>query len=324
MLSRRLLIQGALTTMMTGSLATPRVSQAGLAQPKLSPAAPPDLDKHPFIDAHSHVWSPDIEKWPLEPGQTRADLKPASFTPQELLAQAHPERVGRVVLIQHHISHGWNNDYLTDCAAAFPGTFAVVGMIDDRQPGVTAKMDQLLRQRVTGFRITPFIYKESWLDSAGMHSLWKHASETGQAVCCLINPEHLSGVAGMCERYPQTRVVIDHFARIGADGTIRDRDVEALAALAKHRQTHVKLSAYYALGKKQPPYLDLIPMIRRLLDAFSPERCMWASDAPYQIEGNHGYGPSLALLRERVNLSSGDRDWLLRKCAEQVYFARLP
>ena len=99
---------------------------------------------------------------------------------------------------------------------------------------------------------------------------------------------------------------------------------DMLAALAKHRQTHVKLSAYYALGKKQPPYLDLIPMIRRLLDAFSPERCMWASDAPYQIEGNHGYGPSLALLRERVNLSPGDRDWLLRKCAEQVYFARLP
>lgn len=318
MLSRRLLMQGGLAAMALGT--TGGMPSTGVAN-AAAPAGPPNLEKHPYIDAHSHVWSPDTDKWPLEKGQTKADLKPASFTPAELLAQAHPVGVGRVVLIQHHIYHGWNNTYLTDCAAAFPGTFAVVGMIDDQQPGVVGKMDALKKQRVTGFRITPFIYKEKWLESDGMHALWKHAAETGQAVCCLLNPEHLAGVGQMCERYPQTRVVIDHFARIGADGTVRDADVAALAALAKHRQAHVKLSAYYALGKKQPPYLDLVPMVRRLLDAYTPERCMWASDAPYQIEGNNGYAPSFALLRERVELSAGDRDWLLRKCAERVYFA---
>src|SRR5438309_8097792 len=55
----------------------------------------------PYIDAHSHVWSPDVARWPLAGGQTKADLKPLSFTPEELFALAEPEGVGRVVLIQH-------------------------------------------------------------------------------------------------------------------------------------------------------------------------------------------------------------------------------
>src|SRR5262245_36467638 len=43
-----------------------------------------DTKAWPYIDAHSHVWSPDVARWPLVKGQTRADLKPLSFTPEEL------------------------------------------------------------------------------------------------------------------------------------------------------------------------------------------------------------------------------------------------
>lgn len=312
-MSRRSLLQTGVAALAAGTLA-----ETGMA-PVL--AAGPDLAKHPWIDAHSHVWSPDTDRWPLEKGQTKADLKPASFTPEELLAQAHPVQVGRVVLIQHHIYHGWNNTYLTDCAAAHPGAFAVVGMLDDQQPGVREKMDGLLKRRVTGFRITPFIYKEKWLSSEGMHAMWKHGAETGQAMCCLLNPEDLDGVAAMCQKYPQTRVVIDHFARIGATGEVRDADVQKLCDLAKHKQTHVKISAYYALGKKQPPYLDLVPMIRRVFDSYGPERTMWASDAPYQIDGNNTYQASIDLVKNKLDFTSaGDRNWLLRGTAEKVFF----
>jgi predicted TIM-barrel fold metal-dependent hydrolase len=281
----------------------------------------PDLTKHPLIDAHSHVWSPETKRWPLANGKTKADLDPPSFTPEELFALAHPVQVGRVVLIQHHTYHGWDNTYLTDCAATFPGAFAVVGMIDDHEPGVEKKMDELLKRRVRGFRITPWIYKDQWLSGDGMAAMWKHAAETGQAMCCLIDAKDLPGVDGMCARHSRTPVVIDHFARIGVDGTIRDADVANLCKLAKHKTVSVKLSAYYALGKKKPPYLDLVPMIRKVLDAFGPERCMWASDAPYQVQGEHTYQASIELVQKRLDfLTAGDREWLLRKTAEAVFF----
>ncbi len=275
-----------------------------------------------YIDAHSHVWSPDIARWPLVNGQTRADLKPPSFTPEELFALAEPEGVGRVVLIQHSGYHLWDNSYLIDCAARMPGRFSLVGMIDDRSERPGEKLKALLPQGVRGLRITPRIHGESWLEGPGMESLWKTGAETGQAMCCLIDAAQLARVSDMCRRHPETPVVIDHFARVGVDGTIRDGDVTALCDLAKHKRVSVKLSAYYALGKKEPPYEDLLPMIRRVLDAFGVERCMWASDAPYQVQPPHTYAASIALIRDRLNgVSAGDKEWLLRKTAERVFFA---
>jgi predicted TIM-barrel fold metal-dependent hydrolase len=155
-----------------------------------------------------------------------------------------------------------------------------------------------------------------------MRAMWDHAGNTGLAICPLINPEHIADVAAMCEKFPRTNVVVDHFARIGIDGTIRDSDVAALVDLARHERTHVKVSAFYALGRKAPPYTDLIPMIRALYDAYGPSRLMWASDSPYQLGPPNTYADSLALIRERVDfLSESDREWLLRKTAEKVYFA---
>ncbi len=315
--SRRRWLQGA-TTIASGALA-----RIALGQEKRG-SSNVDLSKLPYIDAHSHVWSPEVEKWPLVKGQTRADLKPLSFTPQELFALAEPEGVGRVVLIQHSGYHLWDNSYLIDCAARMPGRFSIVAMIDDRsseggEPG--KKLRELLPKGVRGLRITPRIHGDKWLEGSGMESLWKTGAETGQAMCCLIDAAQLGRVSEMCRRHPQTPVVIDHFARVGVDGTIRDAEVAALCDLAKHKRVSVKLSAYYALGKKEPPYEDLLPMICRVLDAFGVERCMWASDAPYQVQPPHTYAASIALIRDRLNASPDDKEWLLRKTAERVFFA---
>ena len=84
-------------------------------------------------------------------------------------------------------------------------------------------------------------------------------------MCCLIDPSDIPDVDKMCSRFPDSPVVIDHFARIGASGTVDDDDVASLCTLAKHPQVFVKLSAFYALGKKRPPYHDLSPMIERLV-----------------------------------------------------------
>jgi predicted TIM-barrel fold metal-dependent hydrolase len=274
-----------------------------------------------FIDAHSHIWTRDVEHFPLAKGATVDDLDPPSFTAEELLQTCRPEGVKRVVLIQHHTYYGFDNRYLIHAAKKYPGVFKVVGMVDDQKPHPDVTMRRLLEQNVTGFRITSWIRRERWLDGPGMAAMWRCGAETHQAMCCLIDPPDLAGVDHMCGRYAETPVVIDHFARIGVDGEIRDSDVKALCDLARHPQVHVKISAFYALGKKKAPYLDLVPMIRRLYDAYGPQRLMWASDSPYQVVSGHRYGDSIALVRDRLDfLSAADREWMLRKTAENVYF----
>jgi len=279
----------------------------------------PDMDKHPWIDAHSHVWTHDVEKYPLANDYTVKNLNPV-FTEKELLKVAHANGVGRVVLIHHHPFYGWDNSYLLDVTARMPNTFRIVGTVDHMKPNPGEHMRRLLKQHVTGIRITPDNHKEKWL-AGGMDEMWQTAVETRQSMCCLINPHEITQIDAMCAKHPDTPVVIDHFARVGVDGTIRDADVDSLCGLAKHKNTVLKISAYYAFGKKKPPYTDLVPMIRRVFDAYGPERLMWASDSPYQLGRDNTYEASIALVRDRIDfLSEGERQWLLRKTAERVFF----
>jgi predicted TIM-barrel fold metal-dependent hydrolase len=104
-------------------------------------------------------------------------------------------------------------------------------------------------------------------------------------------------------------------------GPIRDSDLSALCGLARHKRVYVKVSAFYALGQKQYPYLDLIGMIRRVYDAYGASRLMWGSDSPFQEQNGNTYAGSIELVRDRLDfLTSDDRDWMLRKTAEAVFF----
>lgn len=299
------------------------IGPASLLQGKLMESQEQENDrKAGWIDAHSHIWTRDVKEYPLAEGKTVDDLQPSSFTTEELLKTAGKEGVSRVVLIAHSQFYRFDNSYMTDSAKKHPGRFRVVGMIDDAKPNPDAAMQKLLKQKVTGFRITPALRgRDKWLKTDGMQTMWKTAARTRQAMCCLINPEDLADVDKMCAAHPETPVVVDHFGRVGVDGTIREADLKRLCNLAKHKQTHVKISAYYALGKKKPPYLDLVPMIRRVFEAFGPKRLMWASDSPYQLVGGNSYAASIALVRDKLDfVNKADRDWLLRKTAESVYF----
>jgi len=273
------------------------------------------------IDAHVHVWTPELDRYPLAPGYGQDRMAVPSFTPEELFAHTRPCGVDRIVLIQMSY-YGYDNSYMLDMMRKHQGMFSGVAVIDaEAEPRRT--MLELARQGVRGFRIRPRDRTpDRWLDGEGMAAMWKCGAEEGLAMCPLINPEYLPAVDRMCAKSPDTPVVVDHFARIGVDGHIRKADLDKLCRLARHKNAHVKVSAFYALGKKQAPYLDLGPMIRRVLDAFGPERLMWASDGPFQVLRGHTYRDSIELIRTRLDfLTQTDREWLLRKTAERVFFA---
>ncbi len=238
-------------------------------------AAKPEKEKQAIIDAHSHIWTTDLENYPLQNGQTVKDLKPRSFTPEELMAVAAPHGVTKVVLIQHNVYHGKDNSYITDTIQKEPQKYSGVACIDAAGESPTKEIDKLRKLGIRGLRIRPGDGNvKQWRDSPGMHAMWKHGPKIGVAMCPLINPEDLLEVKHFCKIYRDTTVVIDHFARIGIDGEIREKDLKNLVDLAKFPNTHVKVSAYYALGKKKPPHDELTPMIRALYDSYGPDRLM--------------------------------------------------
>ena len=274
----------------------------------------------PWIDAHSHVWTPDTEKYPLAPGFKKEDMKPPSFTPEEFFAHARPEGVDRVVLIQMSF-YGFDNSYMLDSMKRYAGKMGGVGVVDWTAGQPDRDMARLARHGVRGFRVrsdrTPI---DTWSETPSFDRMFRYAADHGLAICPLIEPAALPSLARTCARHLRTRVVIDHFCRIGIDGQIRERDVHALCQMAHFPEVHVKVSAFYALGKKRPPHDDLEPMIRRLHGEFGPKRLMWASDCPFAVV-DEKYRDSIALVRDGCPwLKAEDREWLLRRTAEGLLF----
>ncbi len=277
-----------------------------------------------FIDAHVHVWTPDTAHYPLAPGFTKADMKPPSFTPQQLFEHCRPAGVDRINLIQMSY-YGTDNRYMLDMMALYPEAFVGTAIVDPLGEAPEREMTELAKKRVRAFRIHPKLSKQPparWLEPEGYGRMFAAGAKNNQALSCLIDPDGLPEVERMCRKYPDTPVIIDHLCRIGADGVIRDADVDALCGLAKQPRVMVKVGAFYALGKKKPPHTDLAPMIRKVLQAFGAKRCMWESDCPFQVV-DEKYEDSIDLVRKRLDfLTDDDRERLLRRTAEDFFFKK--
>ena len=280
-----------------------------------------------YIDAHSHVWTDDVKQFPLRVGVKKEDLRPATFTAKQLLDVARPSGVDRAVLISHAPYYGGDNEYMVDCARRYPGVFRVVGALDDRLPDLTEQMKRAISDQIVGYRVTPQLRCDRskradpmrWLEEPTMQRQWKIAGDIGVAMCPLILAKHLPTLEPMVKKYPQTTCVIDHFARVDVG---QEKELKQLLALARYSNVYVKVSAFYARGQRKPPYTELIPKIKRCVEAFGAKRLMWASDCPYQLLKGNNYHESIGLIKDRMpSLSAEDKDWMLRRTAEKVFWS---
>lgn len=283
-----------------------------------------------FIDAHAHVWTDDTAHYPLAAGYRKEDMDPRRFTPEDLFKHTKPAGVDRVNLIQMSY-YGFDNSYMLDMMKLHRGVFSGTAVIDPAGAAPDRLMTDLGKRGVRAFRVYPGLERrtkpnvgkgEGWLKAVGYGKMFAAGAKNNQAISCLISPDALPDLDRMCKKFPATPVIIDHLCRIGVSGSILDRDVDALCAMAKHKKVMVKVGAFYALGKKEPPYTDLAPMIEKVVKAFGARRCMWESDCPFQIV-KQKYQDSLDLVRKHLRfLTKEDRDWMLRGTAEAFFFPK--
>lgn len=273
-----------------------------------------------YIDAHSHIWDQDFDRYPILPEYDPAAIRPITFTPQELFAHCQPCGVDRVVLIQMSY-YGFDNSYMLDAIARWPETFRGVAVIDHSQAEVAEEMARLREGGVRGLRVQPGgAAPVDWLEDGEWRRFLGIAGELDMAVCPLIDPEYLPAVGRAAHAFPDTTFVIDHLGRVGCGRPMEQQDIASLCALGYCPNCNVKVSAFYALGKGDPPYDDLVPIIHQVYDAFGAARLMWATDCPYQVL-HSSYEDSLALVRDGLDfLSDEDRALMLEGTAARVFF----
>ena len=275
--------------------------------------------KTSFIDAHVHLWTDDFSKYPLASGFKPSDLAVRRFMAKDILAQAQSNGVDRVVLVQMSY-YRFDNTLMLDAIAQFPKYFRGIAVIDADQANPADTMRRLARLGVRGFRISAADPAAKPLEKLGLQEMFGCGARENLAMCFLTGPELLPGIDRLCEKFPDAPVIIDHMGRIGMDGRIHSGDVDEICRIGRHRRAMVKVSAFYALGRKRPPHDELAPLIRSLHGAYGAARLMWGSDSPFQLM-HETYRDSITLVRDRLPfLSTTDKEQMLRGTAEAFFF----
>jgi predicted TIM-barrel fold metal-dependent hydrolase len=285
-----------------------------------------------IVDAHVHIWTADTKKFPLADGFTAEDMWYPSYSAEEVMKLGRAAGVHRFNLIQM-TWYGVDHAYILDVIARNPKQFVGTGVV----PAVTdvwladpgAAMVDLARGGVYAFRVRgkstrpKFNDSPRWMDHPGYERMFITGAEHNLALSFLMTPADLPELDRMCSRFPQTPVIIDHFCLIGRNHTFIEEEIQQLCRLAQHRRVMLKIGAFYALGAKQPPYLDILPVIRRVVDAFGPQRCMWESDSPQQTKNGHTFAAAVDIIKKRADfLTDSDKHQILVKTAEDFFFER--
>jgi predicted TIM-barrel fold metal-dependent hydrolase len=284
-----------------------------------------------IIDSHVHVWTADTTKYPLAPGFRKDHLWFPSFTPDELFEYARRTGVRRVNLVQM-TWYGLDHSYIADLISREPDRFVGTGIVpavsDAAGPSPDDTMVALAKRGIVAFRIRGKSTRPAlgdgpqWLDHPGYEKMFAAAAANGLALSFLMSPPDILELERMCARFPETTVIVDHLAMIGRKGTFPEEEVDALCAMAKHSRVMVKVGAFYALGARKPPYHDLLPLVKRVVSAFGPARCMWESDAPLQAKPPHSYEAALSIVEDAKFLNADDKEQVLIRTAEGVFFKR--
>ena len=125
--------------------------------------------------------------------------------------------------------------------------------------------------------------------------MFEKLAELDMFVNLQVEHDQLLTFVDWIERIP-VRVLIDHCGRPTVTEGLGQPGFKALLQLAATGRVHIKLSGYNKFARTPHPFEDCWPYVRALVEAFTLERCMWASDWPYlKATERQDYGPLVDL-----------------------------
>ena len=270
-----------------------------------------------IIDPHLHVYSSDTARYSI------MGPKPEQDGSVELLNRTMAEAgVDKAVIVQpkHYL---FDNRYVADCLKRFPGKFAAVGLVDPTAPDAPDRLEELITEHgFGGMRLHLGRYgSPSVLAAPDKDPIWKRAEELGACFTLFGRAEDYPALEPIVSRFPGVNVVIDHLAGVPANEAPPCPLLEILLRFASYPNVNVKVSNVGGRSSEPYPHRDTFPMIRKVYDAFGPERLMWGTDFPHVFRpGATGYLECLDLIRKHIDFfTDEDLEWILCKTIQKVW-----
>ena len=275
-----------------------------------------------IVDSQVHIWGAHTPErpWPRwavgTPDKPRnVALRPVPVSADDVLADMKVAGIDRAVIVPPAFE-GDRNDLALEAAQRYPDRFAVMGRFEGRMEIDTPSS----REQVAHWRERPGMLGMRLTFKAPPHRpiiaerradwLWEECEKAGVPIMILIDYDQAPIVDSIAERYPGLKLMLDHLCLV-----THKKDAEAFAglddvlALARRPNVAVKASALPCYSSASYPYRNLFPYLRRVYDAYGPQRMFWGTD---HARLPCTYQQALTMFSEEIPwLSEEDKEWVL-------------
>jgi predicted TIM-barrel fold metal-dependent hydrolase len=275
-----------------------------------------------IIDIHPHIIATDLQRYPASPlkGKQSEWSKERPQTFEKLIAEMDDAGIAKAAIVQASTYYGTDNSYLADCIATSPKRFTGVCTIDTLAPNAVSVLDGWIKRGMTGLRIftggSTGASDESLIDDPRSYPVWEYCGANGISICIQTNQGGWERVRGLLERFPGTKLVMDHGGRPKLEDGPPYETAKALFEMARFPNLYLKLTprivAIARMGNATPE-----TYFPALVAAFGADRMAWGSNLPANE------GPMRALVDDAkaglASLSEADQAMIFAGTAKRLY-----
>ena len=263
-----------------------------------------------IVDSQVHIWAPETPEKPYAKGNASVPHRPVPLGHEELLREMDGAGVERCILVPPTWEND-RNDTSLEAARLYPARFAVMGKIKiDRSESRRLMATWKSQAHMLGIRMVFHRGRtREWLEDGTADWFWD-AAERYDVPIMAFAPQDVEKLGAIAERHPGLRLIIDHMGlNSELKGKPLDPAVDQLLKFSRLRNVAVKVSSLPSYVADFYPFPSLHPHIRRVVDAFGPQRCFWGTDLSHLP---CPYKQVVTLFTEELDfLSDADKEWIM-------------
>lgn len=228
----------------------------------------------PKIDCHCHILDPDRFPYAADVAYRPAGQEQGTLAQYRQVMDAYGIR--RALIVGPNSGYGLDNRCMLDALRQGQGRFRGIAVVKN-----DIAQDELLALREAGVIGVAFNATVMGVDYyAGAGDLLRRLADLDMLLSLQVEHDQLMALRPVVEG-SGVRVMVDHGGRPHAERGVAQAGFQALLAMACNGRTAVKLSGYQKFSRQAPPWDDARPFVDALVEAFTLDACLWATDWPF-------------------------------------------
>jgi predicted TIM-barrel fold metal-dependent hydrolase len=259
----------------------------------------------PKIDCHAHILDPARFPYRADTHYAPSGQEIGTLAQLDQVLDAYGTR--HALLVGPNSGYGLDNACMLDAIARGAGRYKGIAVVAN-----DATLDELQALKAAGVIGVAWNVTHYGIDHyRGAETLLQKLVALDMLLDIQVEHEQLLAMMPMIVD-SGVRILIDHCGRPTVEAGLGQPGFQALLKLgATSRRAFIKLSGFMKFSREAAPHEDVRPFIRALVDAFTLEHCLWASDWPHlraSVRADYG-----VLLQVAVGLfpDSSDRRKLM-------------